>query len=335
MFFIFSKEKGMNGLKKWFGWITAFFLAAMLLSGCGAQEKAQNDNASPKTEDEAKETGFPVTIKDGADKEVTIEKKPEKIVSLMPSNTEIVYAIGAGDAVVGVSENDDYPKEAAEKEKVAGMELNVEKIISLKPDLVLAHGSAADMWEAGLKQLEDSGITVLVVHNAQSFEETFETIRMLGKATGHEKEAGQVVQDMKAKIDSIKEKAKAIKEEEQRTVFVELSPAPEIYAAGKNTFMDEMLDVIHAKNAVEEEGWPKMNEEAIISMNPDVIILNYNYAKNALEQAMARKGWQDMTAIKEKRVIEVNEDLTSRPGPRLAEGVEELAKAVYPDVFKE
>lgn len=211
----------------------------------------------------------------------------------------------------------------------------MEKIISLEPDLVLAHGSGMDVWEGGLKQLEESGVTVLVVHNAQSFSDTYETIEMIGKATGHEKEAEEVVQEMKSKLEEIKEKAEKIQEEEKKSVFVELSPPPEMYAAGKNTFMDEMLAIINAKNAVEEEGWPKMNEEAIIAMNPDVIIVNYSYVENATDAVMARTGWQDMNAVKEERVIAVNEDLVSRSGPRLAEGVEELAKAVYPDVFKE
>lgn len=321
-------------MKKLNGLLAVFLLAAGLLAGCGGKEEPINENTDRKTADEAAETGFPITIKDGLDKEVKIEKKPEKIVSLIPSNTEIVYAIGAGNEVVGVNENDNFPEEAAKKEKVAGMELNVEKIVSLDPDLVLAHGSAADVWEAGLNQLEESGITVLVVPNAESFNETFETIQMLGKATGHEKEAENVVQEMKSKLEALRTKAKEIKEEDQKTVFVELSPAPEIYASGKNTFMDEMLAAIHAKNAVDEEGWPKMNEEAIIAMNPDVIIVNYNYVENAADHVMARTGWQDINAVKEKRVVEVDEDLLSRSGPRLIEGVEELAKAVYPDVFK-
>lgn len=316
--------------------LAALFLVAGLLAGCGNKDdEPKNENAEPKTTDEAKETGFPITIKDGVDKEVTIEKKPERIVSLIPSNTEIVYAIGAGNEVVGVHEKDNYPEEAAKKEKVAGMELNVEKIISLEPDLVLAHGSGMDVWEGGLKQLEESGVTVLVVHNAQSFSDTYETIEMIGKATGHEQEAEEVVQEMKSKLEEIKEKAEKIQEEEKKSVFVELSPPPEMYAAGKNTFMDEMLAIINAKNAVEEEGWPKMNEEAIFAMNPDVIIVNYSYVENATDAVMARNGWQDMNAVKEERVIAVNEDLVSRSGPRLAEGVEELAKAVYPDVFKE
>ncbi|VEF46429.1 putative metal ABC transporter metal-binding protein [Bacillus freudenreichii] len=317
--------------------IYSFLMALMLigfLAACGNQgdtgEKKQN--TEPKTE-QASEDSFPITLKDATDKEVTIEKQPEKIVSLIPSNTEILYAVGAGDEVVGVSEHDNYPEEVKDKEQVAGLELNIEKIISLKPDLVLAHGSVGDMWDSGLEQLEGSGIPVLVVHNAESFDEVYDTIDFIGKATGHTEEASNVIDDMKAKLDEIEKKAAEIKEDNKKSVFVEISPAPEIYAAGKNTFMDQMLNTINAKNSVQEEGWPMMNEEAIIEMNPEVILVNYNYVDNAVDQVLDRKGWQDVAAVKDKRVYMVDENLVSRSGPRIVEGVEELAKAVYPEVF--
>ncbi|HEY4551989.1 MAG TPA: ABC transporter substrate-binding protein [Bacillaceae bacterium] len=326
-------------MKKLYSLFAVILLAAGLLGACGSDTNTKqgknNKQQEPKSSEEAKTSSFPVTIKDGTDKEVVIEEKPEKVVSLIPSNTEILYSVGAGDTVVGVSEHDNYPEEAAEKEKVAGMELNIEKIISLKPDLVLAHGSAASMWEAGLKQLEDSGITVLVVPDAQSFEKVYETIDMIGKATGHDKEAAEVVSGMKEKLEEIKKKAADIPENERKSVFVEVSPAPEIYATGNNTFMNEMLAAVNAENTVKEDGWVKMNEEAIIALNPDVIITTYGYIENAADQVMERKGWQDVTAVKEKQVREVDENKVSRSGPRIVEGVEELAKAIYPDVFGE
>ncbi|MBS4218868.1 ABC transporter substrate-binding protein [Bacillus sp. FJAT-49711] len=326
-------------MKKIFGFITALLLVFGLLAACGNEGNSKNEdnNKQPVSEqtnentNEAEEA-FPVTIKDASDTDVVIEKKPEKIITLIPSNTEIVYALGEEEALVGVSENDNYPEEAAAKEKVAGMELNVEKILSLNPDLVLAHGSTATMWEAGLKQLKDSGVTVLVVNDAQSFDAVYASIEMVGKATGKTAEADQLVQDMKAKLDEIKKQAESISD--QKTVFVEVSPAPEIYTTGKNTFMNEMLEVINAKNAVgDQEGWVPINEEAVVEINPDTIITTVGYVENAAEEIKARVAWKDITAVKENQVYLVNEDLVSRSGPRIVEGVEELAKAIYPDVF--
>ncbi|MBS4206828.1 ABC transporter substrate-binding protein [Bacillus sp. FJAT-50079] len=313
--------------------LAALLLA--LLTACGATADPKPAEKEPVTEQaNEKEAAFPVTIKDGVGKDVNLEQKPEKIVSLIPSNTEIVYALGEGETIVGVTDVDNYPEEVADKEIVSTfMELNIEKIISLEPDVVLAHASTASYWEAGLQQLEDSGVTVLVVNDAQSFDGVYESIEMIGKATGKIEEADTLIEDMKGKLAELKKQAESISDEDQKSVFVEISPAPEIYATGKNTFINEMLELIHAKNAVEEEGWPQMNEEAIIALNPDVIVLTYGYVENAVDQVLERAGWEDVTAVKEKQVYEVNEDLVSRSGPRVVEGVEELAKAIYPDVF--
>lgn len=334
-FFIFSKRGGVS-LKRLYSLLVTILLLGGLLAACGNGEDVNLvDEQAENVEKEADvESDFPVTLEDATGEEVVIEKKPEKTVSLIPSNTEIMYAVGAGDTVVGVSEHDDYPKEASDKERVAGMELNIEKIIALDPDLVLAHASGIGMWDAGLQQLKDSGITVVVVHNAESFVEVYDTIEMIGKATGHLEQATELVSDMKATLEELREKAATVTEDQQKTVFLEVAPAPEIYTSGKDTFMDEMLNIVNAKNAVEQEGWPQMNEEAIIQLNPDVIITTYN-TENAVEKVLGREGWQEVTAVKEKQVFTVDESLVSRSGPRIIEGVEEFAKAIYPDIFKE
>lgn len=313
-----------------------------ILAGCSSSadhtEKNNANNEEVKTEQtdktQTEESSFPVTITDGAGEKLTIGEKPERIVSVLPSNTEIAFALGLGERIVGVSDHDNYPEEALKKEKVGGLELNVEKILSLKPQLVLA-GQTND--EKAIQQLKDSGIPVLIAENATSFEGVYNNITLIGKATGAFKEAQKVIDDMKEKLAMIKEKASAIKEEERKTVYVEISPAPEIYTAGKNTFIDQLLTIIHADNAVaDQEGWPKMNEEAVIAMNPDVIVTTYGfYVDNPVEKILKREGWADVPAVKNKQVFDVHSDLVARPGPRLVEGAEELGKAIYPDIFGE
>jgi iron complex transport system substrate-binding protein len=117
---------------------------------------------------------------------------------------------------------------------------------------------------------------------------------------------------------------------------MEVAPAPDIFTTGKNTFMNEMLTTIHANNvAGDQQGWIKVDQENIVQKNPDVIITTYGYyVKDSTQQVLTRQGWENVTAVKNKRVIDVNSDLVDRPGPRVVEGVEELAKAIYPDVFK-
>ena len=324
-------------MKKIYAYIFALLLSIGLLVGCASGEEPEN-NQGAQTEQsekgaETEKSDFPVTIKDATDEEVVIQKKPERMVSLMPSNTEIAFELGLGDEIIGITDNDTYPEEALEKEKVGGMEFNVEKIISLKPDLVLAHGGSMGMSSEGLGQLKDAGITVLVVNDAKTFADVYDSIEMIGKATGTQPEAEKLVADLQTKVKGIQEKAAVIKEEEKKTVYIEVDPT--LFAAGKNTFMDEMLTIIHAENMVTEADWPQMNQEAIIAGNPDVIITTYGgYTENAVEQVLGREGWQDINAIKNKQVVDVHSDKVTRPGPRLVEGVEELAKAVYPDIFK-
>lgn len=314
----------------------SMLLTIGVLAGCtdGEKEKSAPETGK-KQETQNVESAFPVTIKDASDQDVVINAKPEKIVSLIPSNTEIAYELGLGEEIVGVSDFDNYPEETVAKEKVGGMELNIEKILSLTPDLVLAHASTGMTSEEGLKQLKDAGVNVLVVNDALNFEQVFDSIEMIGKATGEEEEAEKVINKMKDRFDSIQKKAATIEESKKKTVFVEVSPEPEIYTSGKNTFIDGMLKMILANNASGKfEGWVKVDPEAVIQMNPDVIVTTYGfYTENAVENVLARKGWQDVKAIQGKQVIDVHSDLVTRPGPRLAEGVEELAKAIYPEVF--
>ena len=266
-------------MKRIYTLLFALLLSVMVLAGCGASgEKETNQSEQGAKTEQTEKAAFPVTIKDATGEDVVIEAKPEKIVSLMPSNTEIAFALGLGDEIVGVNDFDNYPEEALEKEKIGGMEFNVEKIISLQPDLVLAHGGTSmGSSAAGLQQIRDAGITVLVVNDATDFDTVYDSIGMIGKATGKVEEAKTLVSDMKAKMEEIKSKVASIKPEDKKNVYVEISESPDIMAAGKNTFIDEILTTIQANNIITEEGWPKIDQEAVIASNPDVIITTYGF----------------------------------------------------------
>jgi iron complex transport system substrate-binding protein len=279
---------------KYYAMLLVFLLTFGLLVGCNSENASNKQNdVNTKQETKTEAAAFPVTLKDGLGEEVTIQSEPKRIVSLIPSNTEIAYALGLGEKIVGVSDFDNYPEDVKKKEKIGGMEFNVEKIISLKPDLVLAHASGAHNSKEGWQQLKDAGITVLVVNDAKTFEDVYQSIEMIGKATGTTKKASEIIENMKTKLEAIKEKAKSIKEKDQVKVWVEVSPAPEIYAAGKGTFIDDMLKAISAKNvAGDQEGWPMFTEEKAVALNPDVIITTYgDSVPNAAEKVMASPSW--------------------------------------------
>ncbi|MET3698224.1 iron complex transport system substrate-binding protein [Bacillus oleivorans] len=335
-------------MKKWLQLSFTLLIAISLMVACSSQEEtenadnldqaeSQNEAGAEQEESAEEEAPFPVTVTDALDNEIMIEAKPERIVSLIPSNTEIAFALGMGEEVVGVTEFDNYPEEALEKEKIGGIEINLEKIISLQPDLVLAHESTAVSSKESLDQLKEAGLTVLFVNDATSFEDVYRSIELIGEATGTSDKAAEIVTSMKEEIEKVKDIAASIPETDRKKVFIEVGAEPEIYTTGTNTFMHEMLEVISAVNiAGDLEGWQPITEEAIVEKNPDVIITTYGYyTPNAAEQVLAREGWSQVTAIQSKQVIDVHSDLVARSGPRLIEGVKELAKAVYPDVFKD
>lgn len=329
--------------KTWKLWLMSL-VAVLMLAACGApatEEKPKVDEPevsesedAGETKDESSEEAYPVTLTDAVGNDITLETAPANIVSMMPSNTEILFALGLADEIVGVSDYDDYPEEAQEKEQIGGQEFNVEAIIGLDPDVVFGHESAFGIGEEGYKQIEDAGIPVFVVKNAISFEETYETITTIGQLTGKNDEAAKIIDEMKAKVDEVVAKVEEV--EEEKTVFVETSPAPDIYTPGQNTFVQEILDMIGAKNISDDgEAWFVMDPEEIVNRNPDVIIVMYDYIDTAVEDVYARDGFDTITAIQEEQVIQVDENLTSRTGPRLAEGLEAFAKAIYPEVFGE
>lgn len=332
--FICTKMEELQMKKLWQLWMTSA-LAVLLLVGC-SQEEAKPVEDKDTTQEEAtiEETEFPITMTDAVGNEITLEEAPKTIVSMLPSNTEILFALGLNEEIIGVNDYDNYPEEALEKEKIGGMEFNVEKIVSMNPEIVFAHESMLGAGDAGLQQIRDAGVKVFVVKNAADFNETYTTIEQIGRATGKLPEAQKIVEDMKAKVEEVK--AKVANVETKKTVFVETSDVPEIYTPGKGTFMQEILDMVNAENiAADQEGWFMIAPEEIVNRNPDVIIVMYSYVEGIVDSVKARDGFDTINAVKNDAVVQVDENLTSRTGPRLAEGLEEVAKAIYPEAFSE
>ena len=320
-------------MKKFWKLGLSAFLAIGLLAACG--EGAKNEKPASSEQQETTQVDkatFPMTITDAVGKEITLESPPEKIVSLIPSNTEILFALGLNNEIVGVTDNDDYPAEATEKQKVGGMEYNIEQIIALQPDIVFAHASSMTFSAGAIEQLESAGLKVFVVTNAKDFNEIYTTIEQLGRATGKLPEAEKIIKDMKAKVEEVLAKLEDVK---PKKVFVEASDEPHIFTAGKDTFMNEMLNMIHAENvAADTVDWYEISSEQIIAKNPDVIVVTYHYVPEILTKLPQRAGFDTINAVKNKTIVQVDESTTSRQGPRLGEGLEELAKAIYPEAFE-
>lgn len=259
---------------------------------------------------------------------------PRRIVSLSPSTTEILYAIGAGDQVVGVTSYCNYPEEATTKAIIGGFSaktISIETIISLNPDLVIAGVSAHQPIADTLKE---AGIPVLSLE-PKSVDDVQKIIEDLGTITGHEDQGKAVSDNISTRIETIDGKLATIGDDNKIKVFYEVWDAP-LMTAGPASFTGQMLSLAGGMNIFSDvEGdYPQISSEELISRNPQVIIASDTHGDKLTEDAMAtREGWESIDAVKNNNVILLPGDVVSRPGPRMIDAIEMIASALYPELF--
>jgi iron complex transport system substrate-binding protein len=283
----------------------------------------------------AKSSAFPRTFVDDSGTKVTIRTAPSHIVSLYPSNTEIVYALGRGKAMVGRSAYCNYPAKALKLPSLGDYyKINAEQILALHTDLLLIHKSQYASFKSQIDVLKKQGVQVVVVGDANSFADAYADIQLIGKAIGASTQAESLIDSMKARLKKVEDKVKSI--ENPRKVYIEVDNYQGYWTTGSGTFMDEMLNIVHATNVAHQiVGWNALSSEQIIKYKPDAIVVTYaSYDKNAIQHLKGRVGWSAIPAVRYNHVYSVNGDLVTRPGPRLIVGVEELAKKIYPNQFK-
>ena len=253
----------------------------------------------------------------------------KRIISLMPSNTEILYELGLGDDVIGVSTVDDYPKEVKDKKQFDAMNLNKESLMKAKPDLILAHESQKATNDKVLKGLKDNGVKVVYVKDAQSIDEMYESFMQIGKITHKEKASKKLVKETKQNIERVKNSVP--NDAKGQKVFMEISSEPEIYTAGKQTFFDDMLTQLKAKNSFSNlNGWQKVSKEDIIKQNPDLMISTMGVSSSEYQKMIRKRGgFSQIKAVQHNKVKAVNGDEISRPGPRIDDGLKKLKEAIY------
>jgi iron complex transport system substrate-binding protein len=276
-----------------------------------------------------------VTVIDDYGHEVTMSHTPERIVSLAPSNTEILFALGLGDRIVGVTDYCNYPPEANTIEKVGGYSTpNVEKILATKPDLVVgAFGNTEEVYS----YLTGLDLTVLAL-NPQSIEDVIEDIDLVGRATGTEERAAEITGNLQQRIDAITQKASNVP---NRPTVVHVVWYDPLWVSGGDTFQDEMFEMAGGENAFPEiEGWSTVTMETFITRNPDVIIVNEGTGmgeagKNLIyEYIINEPRLRNLDAVKNGRVYIVNSDVIDRGGPRIVDALEVVASYIHPELFE-
>ena len=318
----------MNVKMKW----VAPVAAALLLAACGAEEeKASNELAKNQETVEQGQAAGPYTVVDDRGIEVTFNEVPETIVSLQPSNTEILYELGVGEQIVGATDYDTYPEAAQKIERIStSTVINAERIVELNPDVVVAY-TIGD--ESQITQLEDAGLKVFVIASATSFDDVYTDIIQLSEVMGIEEKGEEVVAGIKAQIAAVQEKTDTVGT--KKKVYYEVSPAPDIWTTGNNTFQQEIMNAAGVENTfADQNSWLSVTEEDVITRNPEVIITPATYMENAVDEILGRAGWDKIKAVSDKAVVLVDGDVMSRPGPRIGQAVEIMAEAVYPELFK-
>lgn len=319
----------MKNLKK-MGLYLSLLIIVLAMVGCTPKKNTDEGLKAEDVKDvEDIASNYPIEIEDNFGNKVVIEKEIKKIVSLAPHNTEILFALGLGDKIVGVTSNCDYPEEATKKEIVGSFsKFNLEKIVELNPDLVLAYGLGD---EDDNKILRDAGIKVLGFM-PESIDGVIVDIEKVGKATGKDKEAAELTKSMINKKNEILE---IVKGQEKVKVFYEIWHDP-IMAAGKGSFMDELITLAGGVNiAGDADGaYPEYDLEQLIERDPEVYLTSEDLPDKTSESIKARPGFESITAIKNDRVYVLDANTVSRPGPRIVQALELVAKSIYPKLFK-
>lgn len=310
-------------------YIVLSILIVVALIGCNIGEKSNTQAVT--SDDTAKHvensTNYPVTIIDSKGNEVVIEREPQKVVSMAPNITETIYALNRADKLIGRTDYCNYPKETESVASVGNItEPNVEVITELKPDIVIASTHFNDETE---KQLTELGIKVVILYSEDSFEGVYSLIEKAGLILNAQQKADEIVSNMEKKVQGVLEKVDG---REKPSVYYVVGYGSGDFTAGRGTFIAQMIEMAGAENAADDvEGWT-YSLEKLVEKDPDILLCSIYW--NSKEGITNANGYKDLTAVKEGRLFEIDNDLLDRQGPRLVDGLEKLAEIIHPEAFK-
>lgn len=296
-------------------------LICMVLSGCKQKEIATE---VVKT----KLTAYPLKIVDSYDRTITIEKEPKRVITIAPNIAETVYALNKGEELVGRSDYDDYPVQISKVPTVGQLtDPSLEKIVELKPDVVIA---STHFSKEVVKKLEDLNIKVVVLYGEENFDGVYNTIIKVGEVLNANEKAKNLVGDMKKNVGEVLAKVKTASK--PSVYYVVGFGKSGDYTAGKDTFIGNMIEMAGGKNAADDvTGW-KYSIEKLVEKDPDILICSKDYdSKKGIE---ATVGYKNLKAVNSGKLFEVDQNIVDRQGPRLAEGLQVMAKLIHPELFK-
>jgi iron complex transport system substrate-binding protein len=306
--------------------LTLLLLAIATSCGQSADEGSTNGTSGGGTTAGAT---FPVTVTDDLGRKVEIQQKPEQIGSLAPSITETLFAVGAGNRVAGVTTADDYPQEVENIEKIGDYrQANAEKAASLGIDLLLLSFDSATKEQA--TDLENKTNAKVVVINPKSVDETIESIGTVGKAVGNAQKAQVVEERLRAELKQVESSVEGLP---QPAVFYELGFDP-LFTVGPGSFVQDAIQIARGQNvtADAQQAYPQYSVEKLLQDDPEYYLAGASSGVT-VEDIKSRSPYSSLQAVQEDKVFVINDDLVNRPGPRIVEGVREIAETIHPDAF--
>lgn len=320
----------------------AFVLAVCLAfasAGCGSassgsasQPASQSASQQSSAASEAAGAAKPTTDPSGAT--VEIPDQIDTIVSLAPSITETLVALGCGEQLVAVDTNSQGLEGVAEDLPAFDlMQPDMEQLSALQPDVLFVSNMTLYDNSSPYEQLIEQGGCVLCVPSSDSIADIQDDLTFVAAAVGKEQEGEAMVEQMQAEIDRIAAIGETITD--KKTVYFEISAAPDMYSFGGGVFLDEMIEIIGAENILgEETGWLRVEPETIMAADPDVILTNVNYIEDPVGEIMGRSGWDALSAVKNQQVYYVDNMASSLPNQNVVKALDQMAKAVYPEYYE-
>ncbi|UTC67516.1 MULTISPECIES: ABC transporter substrate-binding protein [unclassified Treponema] len=311
----------MKNVKKIF-----FVLSLLLAAGTMVFAGGAKESNLPSIDLNADRAGIPIVI----------PEKVERIISMAPSATEILIDLGLTDKIIAGDTN--TQKDGLLKQDIPYFDMmkpDAEKLIALKPDVVFISGMSNAKGNTPFSPLIDAGICVISIPSSSSIEAIYLDIAYIAAVVKQEGMGAKIISNMKKEIEAIRKKGASIAEDKKKKVYFEIGAAPYMYSLGTGTFIHEMIEIIGAKNILaDQKSWIAVSDEMVLSKDPDIILTNVSYIPNPIDEIMARPGWGTLKAVKGKQVFAVDNNSSSRPNHNIIKALKEMAKAVYPEIYK-
>ena len=322
-------------MKKILSLILALAMAASV-AGCAAQPASGSASApasvsAPSSAVSAPAAEKPTTDPSGA--EVNIPDEIGSVVVLAPSIAETLVALGCGDLIVGYdAQSVGLAGLPADVPTFDMMQPDMEQLAALKPDVLFVSNMTLYDQSNPYQQLIDLGVCVLCVPTANSIATIQEDIAFIAAAMGKTAEGDTLIADMQAELDRIAAIGATVTD--KKSVYFEIGAAPSMYSFGSGVFLNEMIELIGAENVLaDQEGWLAVEAETIVAADPDVILTNVNYIDDPVAEILGRSGWEGMSAVKDQQVFYIDNMASSLSNHNIVKALDQMAKAVYPDLF--